>query len=299
MKVSVVVPTLGRRDALASCLDALLEGSVPPAEIVVVDQSQGDAVARLLDERRASSTAIDRLVRTADGLSAARNAGAHATTGDVIAFTDDDCVPAPTWLEALAAAFAGDSRFAAVTGPMLPLPAADSESVAVASRTSTERRVFTGPALPWEVGTGGNTAVRREWLERIGGFDERLGVGTPGQAGEDLDLFRRLLAAEGSILYEPEAVCRHERKSAGERRARRYAYGVGAGAALGRWLRDGDPGALTASARWFALRARLALRSPADEARVLAGTAVGFIDGAARRPWRARQPSSEADTPQM
>jgi GT2 family glycosyltransferase len=286
LQISVVVPTIGRRDALGRCLDALLEGTVVPAEIVIVDQSDGPEIERLLDDKRGAPAPLRRLVHPRLGLSAARNAGARASTADVVAFTDDDCFPALKWVEALASAFAADRNLAAVTGPMLPADGAQADT-AVASRTSTVRRLFTRRAIPWEIGTGGNTAVQREWLNRVNGFDERLGVGTAGRAGEDLDLFRRLLEAGGSILYEPEAVCRHERKSAAERRARRYAYGVGAGAALGRWLRDGEPWALTVLARWCALRARLALRSPADEARVLAGTAVGFIDGAARRAWRA------------
>jgi GT2 family glycosyltransferase len=293
LQVAAVVPTLGRRDALARCLDALLEGTVRPAEIVVVDQSGGSDIAALLDERRTVSTRLSRVVHAAAGLSAARNAGAGAANGDMIAFTDDDCVPAPNWVEELVAAAAADSRFAAVTGPMLPLPASDAEMVAVASRTSTVRRVFSRRALPWEIGTGGNTAVRREWFERVNGYDERLGAGTARQAGEDLDLFRRLLGAGGWIVYEPAAVCRHERKTLAERRARRYGYGVGAGAALGRWLRDGEPWALFALARWLGLRARLSVRpgsegrSATDEARVVAGTVIGFVEGIASRPWRA------------
>ena len=291
VRISVVVPTLGRRDALARCLDALLTGTVAPTEIVVVDQSADSEIERLLEATRTEATELRRLDYAARGLSAARNAGARAATGDIVAFTDDDCIPAAEWIEQLLAAFAADTQLAAVTGPMLPPPGV--EGVGVASRTSTVRRVFSRRALPWEIGTGGNTAVRREWLERLSGYDERLGVGTPGRAGEDLDLFRRLLEAGGSIAYDPEVVCRHERKTRAELSARRYGYGVGAGTALGRWLRDGEPWALVALARWLGLRARMLLRpegerrSTVDEARVVLGTAVGFISGVARRAWSA------------
>ena len=290
-RISVVVPTLGRRDALARCLDALLTGTVAPTEIVVVDQSADSEIERLLEATRTEATELHRLDHAARGLSAARNAGTRAAMGDIVAFTDDDCIPAAEWIEQLLAAFAADTQLAAVTGPMLPPPGV--EGVGVASRTSTVRRVFSRRALPWEIGTGGNTAVRRGWLERLSGYDERLGVGTPGRAGEDLDLFRRLLEAGGSIAYDPEVVCRHERKTRAELSARRYGYGVGAGTALGRWLRDGEPWALVALARWLGLRARMLLRpegerrSTVDEARVVLGTAVGFISGVARRAWSA------------
>ena len=282
-RIAVVVPTIGEADALARCLDALLPAA--PDEVVIVDQSGDDAVARVV-EAVDGSAAVRRVVSEARGLSAARNLGARSATADVLAFTDDDCVPDGEWLAELGRAFARDDAPAAVTGPMLPLAGAPPGLVAVSSRTSRERREFTGRALPWEVGTGGNTAVSRAWLDRVGGFDERLGVGTPGHAGEDLDLFRRVLQAGGRIVYEPDAVCRHEQKTPAERRARRASYGLGAGAALGLWLREGDPRALPALARRETQRARMAGRGSAtDELRVLGGTVRGLAYGLRLSSW--------------
>lgn len=286
--ISVVVPTIGRQDALARCLEALADGTARPAEVVVVDQGSGSSADAALAGRWAARLPLVHVIAERRGLSAARNVGLRASTGDVVAFTDDDCVPDERWVEALTAAFGADDAPAAVTGPMLPLADGAPDRVPVSSRTSLARAVYAGRALPWEVGTGGNTAVRRGWLERVGGYDERLGVGTRGRAGEDLDLFRRLLAAGATIAYEPSVLCRHEGKTVSERRARRFAYGVGAGAAFGRWLRDGDAWALVALVRWTALRVRLGLRPRAtvDELRLLAGTVAGFIDGVALRSWR-------------
>lgn len=291
LRISVVIPTVGRREALGRCLDALVDGTLPPMELIVVDQSAGEEIARLLEAKREAFPALRRLAEQRRGLAAARNAGAHAASGDVVAFTDDDCVPDSGWIAALDAAFA-EVRLSAVTGPMLPLGPESIETAAVSSRTSTTRREFMGRALPWVVGTGGNTAVRRESFLSLGGYDERLGVGSPADAGEDLDLFRRLLGAGGPILYDPLALCRHERKTPSERRERRASYGRGAGAALGRWLRDGDPWALVALVRWVTLRARLALTareeptsSLLDEIRVLRGTIGGFLHGVALPAW--------------
>ena len=274
---------------LARCLDALIAGTLAPAEIVVVDQSEDGGSERLVEERRQLFPRLVWIRGERRGLSAARNAGSRAASASVVAFTDDDCVPDTGWVEALSSAFAADERLAAVTGPMLPLPSEAVGAVPVSSRTSRERQEFVGRALPWAVGTGGNTSVRREWLERVGGFDERLGVGTPARAGEDLDLFRRLLGAGGRIVYDPEASCQHEQKTPAERRARRAAYGKGAGAALGRWVRDGDLRALVPVARWFSLRIRLALRGSGvgDELRVLAGTLHGLVHGVMLPGWIA------------
>lgn len=292
LRISVVVPTIGRRDALARCLDALIGGTVLPDEILVVDQSGDAGIEHVLDERREAFPALRHLVEELRGLSAARNVGARAASGDVLAFTDDDCVPDTRWIEALTRAFEADGTLSAVTGPMLPLGPDSADAVPVSSRTGAERRDFRGRALPWEIGTGGNTAIRQSCLAHLKGYDERLGVGTAAGAGEDLDLFRRLLAADGCASYDPNVMCRHERKTRAERRERRSSYGVGAGAALGRWLRDGDPWAIVAVVRWVALRARLALASArtretavTDELRILAGTARGLAYGVRLPPW--------------
>jgi GT2 family glycosyltransferase len=291
-RVSVVIPTIGRVEALARCLDALAAGTLLPAETIVVDQSGHDEIGRILAERRQALPRIRHIVERPRGLSAARNVGARAGSGSILAFTDEDCVPDATWVEQLTNAFAADQELAAVTGPMLPLGPDSRDAVAVSSRTAIERRLFSGRAMPWVVGTGGNTAIRREWLERLHGYDERLGVGTSAGAGEDLDLFRRLLTGGGRVLYHPAVACRHERKTRAERRERRTSYGTGAGAALGRWLRDGDGWALVATARWLALRARMALATRAradatavDEVRVLVGTARGLVYGLRLPPW--------------
>ena len=284
--ISVVVPTIGRAAALARCLDALAAGSVLPGETVVVDQSGVDAIARVVDERGAALPGLRRIAVDRRGLSTARNAGARASQRSILAFTDDDCVPDARWVAGLATAFEERPQLAAVTGPMLPLPAAEPCLVPVSSRSSRERREFAGRALPWEIGTGGNTTLAREWFSRIGGFDERLGAGTRGCAGEDLDLFRRVLRAGGRIVFEPDAVCRHEQKTPAERRARRASYGLGAGAALGLWLREGDPRALPTLARWVSLRARMAVRGSAtDELRVLGGTVRGLAYGLRLSSW--------------
>lgn len=112
-------------------------------------------------------------------------------------------------------------------------------------------------------------------------FDTRLGTGSPGRAGEDLDLLDRLLAAGERITYEPEAVVRHERQTPARRAASRYGYGFGVGAMVGLGLRRRDPGAALNLARWLALRGRLAVtrRAIGEEVRVLAGTGAGLVYG--------------------
>jgi hypothetical protein len=218
------------------------------------------------------------------GLAGAQQAAfTHAEMG-LVAVLDDDCVADPGWIEAVKEAFSDDPGLALVCGRVVPLPG---PGVPVASRTATARRRFRGRALPWNVGSGNNFAMRRDWFDRIGGCDHRLGPGTPGRGGLDMDLFYRALRAGGTALYEPTAVVRHERATPDGRLARRGPYGFGMGAACAIHLRTRDPYAIRMLAAWVGLRLRIAavglLRRHftvlREEALVLAGTAAGLVHG--------------------
>lgn len=259
--LSVVVATLGRRPQLRSVIAALLEQTYHRIEVIVVDNDpvsgNATAVAREFDDARL------RIVREPRrGTSAARNAGIAIATGDIIAFTDDDAVPAPTWVENLARTFRagqpyGRSRLAALTGLVVPYGFATAAQVAFEGAAGFGRgfqcrywtvhpqldplqgRAVRGPegiAFPYtgtEFGSGNNMAIRRDVLERFGGFDERLGPGTPTEGGEDLDLLRRLYLAGETIVYCPHAVvAHHHRASEDELVGQMRGYGVGMGAIL-------------------------------------------------------------------
>lgn len=285
--ISVAISTLDRPDDLARCIEALLAGTQVPAEIVVVDQSDDDATERLVAAIPAGPCAVRHIRQRARGLGVAQNAAVAAATREVVAVTDDDCIPDPTWVATLAARFAADPGLAAVTGAVLPAEAEGARVHAVASRGSATARSFAGRTLPWLVGSGNNFCVRGDWYARIGGCDVRLGPGSPGQGAVDMDLFYRLLRAGGRIDYDPAAVVLHQRQTAAERRVRRAPYGFGMGVCAVLWLRERDLYALRVMASWVFLRLERAARAAkgrrwdgVDEERlVLAGTARGVLHG--------------------
>jgi GT2 family glycosyltransferase len=283
-EISVGIATRDRPEALARCLASLQACRILPSEIIVADQSAGSA-GRLAVERAAGP---DLPVRWVDGGSgglagAQQVAFGHAETA-LVAVLDDDCVADPGWVEAIERAFRDDPELALVCGRVVALPG---DGVPVASRTSDVRRRFRGRALPWKVGGGNNFALRREWFDRIGGCDERLGPGTPGRGALDMDLFYRVLRAGGSALYEPAALVGHERATRAARLARRRPYGFGMGAAFAIYLRARDLYAIRLIFAWVALRLRLVAAGLSrrrfavlrEEALVLAGTAAGVVHG--------------------
>ena len=216
--VSVVVCTRDRPESLARCLDSLRRGRVRPREIVVVDNaSRTDATQRLV----ATMPDIRYVRERRPGLAIARNTGVRATTGNIVAFTDDDVAVDPEWIPNLVPPFA-DARVMGVTGTVLP-----GELATPAQRMFEERlwsfnrefrpRTFDAQyfvrmrarGVPvWHVGAGANMAFRRQAFARVGLFDERLGAGAAG-CSEDSELWYRLLAEGWSCVYEPAAVVFH------------------------------------------------------------------------------------------
>jgi len=219
-RITVGVATCGRPEGLARCLAGLLEQTEPAFEIVVVDQAPGAAA------RAGSAQAGARYVeQERRGLSASRNRALVECTGDVLAVTDDDCVPDPGWIAGLAAALTREPAPAAVSGPILP-PRGEQPpgTYAISLRESEAPVDHAGGVPPWQAGSGANFAAAAERLRALGGWDERLGTGSPGRAAEDADLLYRLLRDGGTVRYEPTAVVRHAHAASSDVRSRLFRF---------------------------------------------------------------------------
>jgi glycosyltransferase involved in cell wall biosynthesis len=197
--VSVVVPTCGRLDLLERCLDALTRQTLATAcyEVIVVDDEPNHNTLHLVAGWRAR-TALrgPRLVYLANtgphGPAAARNRGWRSARGPVIAFTDDDTVPAPSWLASGLAAF--DDGVDALCGRIeMPLPAMPTDYQRDARLLETAEFVTA------------NCFCRKSVLEQLEGFDERFTA--PWR--EDSDLHFRLLEMRANIVHAPQALVVH------------------------------------------------------------------------------------------
>jgi GT2 family glycosyltransferase len=195
MRVSVVVPTYRRPELLARCLAALARQRIEHAiEVVVADDADDEATRRLVGQLTTSRIRI-KYVRVAGrhGPAAARNTGWRFAQGEIIGFTDDDCVPDSGWVAAAVAGFA-DAGVAAVTGQtIVPLPA-----------EPTDHAITTAGLEGSEFITA-NCFCRREILVSLGGFDEQFTAAWR----EDSDLQFRILDAGGKIVRIAEAVVVH------------------------------------------------------------------------------------------
>ena len=216
--VSVVVCTRERPDDLRVCLQSLQDLDPAPGEIVVVDNAPtSDATRRVVE----ASPGVRYVVEPRPGLSAARNAGLRAATGDLVAFTDDDVRVHQSWIIRLRAAFA-EPDIEAVTGLVLPAELETPAQIFFERHHAVFGSQFRAldfdrgffermrhHAVPvWRLGAGANMAFRRRVFERVGGFDERLGAGASG-CSEDSEIWYRILASGGRCWYEPTAVVYH------------------------------------------------------------------------------------------
>ncbi len=271
--VSVVIPTRDRPEMLARTLETVLGCDYPADrfEVVVADNVPADDRTRELVEGRARYVRVER-----PGSAAARNDGAAAARGDLVAFVDDDALVDRLWLEELATGFHAAGDVTCVTGLVVPLEL-DTEAQQLFQEyggfgKGFEQVVHRGadprfPFAPGRLGSGNNVAFRREALIDLGGYDEHLGNGTPTRSGEDWELFLRLLRAGRTAVYRPSAIVHHrDRREYDELRQQVRDYGVGMGAAITRTLLH-DPRAALELGRLVPRVARYLLASDSPKNR--------------------------------
>ncbi|MFQ5668776.1 MAG: glycosyltransferase family 2 protein [Candidatus Binatia bacterium] len=212
--ICVVIPTRNRPDTLAACLGSLQALRQKPEEIVVVDNApQSPATRRVVEDFQT----VRYVAESRPGSSAARNTGVHHSSGNIVAFLDDDETVHPGWLAWLKRCF-HDPVVAVATGLVLPAELQTEAQFLFESRFSFTRgycarmfdtdlyeRTRTRGVPVWQIGGSGNMAIRRNVFQQVGGFDERLGAGRAGGC-EDLELFYRVLAQGWNCHYEPCAV---------------------------------------------------------------------------------------------
>jgi GT2 family glycosyltransferase len=200
-RVSVVVCTLNGAATIGETLAGIARLAHPDVEAIVVDDGSTDATAEIV----AAHPGV-RLIRTPNrGLSAARNTGMRAATGELVAYLDDDAYPDSQWLDYVALALR-DGAHAGVGGPNLPVPGDGLVAESVANAPGGPVHVLLSDTVAEHV-PGCNMAFRRDRLMAIGGFDEQFRV-----AGDDVDVCWRLQREGWTLGFHPAALVWHHRR---------------------------------------------------------------------------------------
>ncbi len=200
--ISVVICAYNAERTMHACLESLMALRYPSYDVIVVNDGSRDATLEIA--QRFPQVRI--ISQENQGLSAARNVGIAAATGEFVAFTDSDCVVDPDWLTYLSHAFV-HGGFVAVGGPNLPPPEESRTAACVAASPGGPTHVLLNDQVAEHI-PGCNMAFRTEVLRQIGGFDAVFRA-----AGDDVDLCWRLQNEGHVIGFSAAAMVWHFRRN--------------------------------------------------------------------------------------
>lgn len=235
MRVSVLLSTCNRCDKLRLLLETMkTNGSAghSEVEVLVIDNNSSDATKQVVAEYTSLENPVVRyFFESEQGKSRALNRRISEARGEIIAFTDDDCIPGPNWVENILKEFDADPELSVLGGRVELYDGKDLQQAVLLSNSRTivknVREVCETPTI-----IGANMAFRKTVLEITRGFDPSLGPGSICKAAEDLDLIYRSLKMKFKIAYFPEVMVfhNHGRRTEVDEDKTSFAYALGRGA---------------------------------------------------------------------
>ena len=216
--LSVVVPFYNAERTIAQCIDGLLSQDFPAEryEVLMVDNNSTDASTEIVRAYPRIRLAHE----PRQGAYAARNRGVSQAKGEVLAFTDPDCVPSGDWLREISRAMC-EPRVGIVLGSSLPARDSAAVSMLAAYENAKNEFIFGSGQKALYYGWTRNMAVRKGLFDEIGPFVERA-------RGSDVILVRRCVDRYSCDLvrYSPAVQIRHlEIRSAGDYFRKVLVYG--------------------------------------------------------------------------
>jgi glycosyltransferase involved in cell wall biosynthesis len=193
--VTVVVPVKDRREQMLRCLDAVLALDYPTFDVLVADNCSTDGTPDACRER-AAGAGVDVRVETIPGpVGAVRNRAAELAGGEIVAFTDSDCLPQPGWLRAGVQPFLDDQHVGVVCGQTLPEEPIDGARWPATIQVDD---------LTWRF-EAANLLFRRDGFVASDGFDEVV-----GHFWEDTAAGFAMLRDGWRVAFEPNALVLHD-----------------------------------------------------------------------------------------
>jgi glycosyltransferase involved in cell wall biosynthesis len=196
--VSVIVPVYNGERTIGDCVESIFAMSFPrdDLELLLIDNASSDRTAKILDRYRDRAIILHEATR---GPAAARNRGLVKATGDIVAFTDADCVVDRDWLSRIIAPLR-DPVVGIAGGSILTIRPCNAVEE-FGERIHDHQMAIEYYSPPYAITM--NWASRRSVLEEVGPFDEEL------LRCEDCDLAYRIVGAGYRIVHEPAAVVYH------------------------------------------------------------------------------------------
>lgn len=199
--ISVIVCTYNGSATLAACLESLENLNHSAYEVLLIDDGSTEDIGRIAR----AFPEVRYLRQDHAGLSAARNLGMRKARGDLLAYTDDDCIADEDWLRHVAAAFE-DQAWVACGGPNIPPRPRNKVEAVVAAAPGAPAHVMLNDVEAEHL-PGCNLIIRKASLQAIGGFRTHYHT-----AGDDVDVCWRLRETGGRLRFLPGAMVWHHRR---------------------------------------------------------------------------------------
>lgn len=243
--VSVVICTRNREDKIANAVGSVLAVGYPSFDLTIIDQSTSDGTRKALEDILAADSRVSYHHFDEAGLSRAYNRGIERSTGEIMAFTDDDCIVPEDWLTSIVRAFDAEPDGELLYGRVVPFgEGAENDELTPSLDVPVPRRLSKKDGFQ-VFGMGANYAARRSLFDRIGPFDEVLGGGGALKSSQDFDIAYRAYKAGSVTLLRPEVSIRHDgRREREDWPALLLAYGTGDGGFYTKHARCRDPYAM-------------------------------------------------------
>lgn len=205
--VSVIIPVLNGHKLIGECIDSIISQDYPKDnfEVIVVDNGSTDGTIDIVKNFQKDNKNINLYHQKIKSSYAARNLGIVQSKGDILVFTDADCIADKYWLSNIVRYFS-DKSVGGVAGEILPYSKDNIvEKYAVTEEILSQKRTFNSKFLPYA--QTANAAYRRELISQIGYFDEVI-------SGGDADYsWRMQLHTNYKIVYAQNAKVLHKHRT--------------------------------------------------------------------------------------
>ena len=215
-KIAGIICTHNRDHYLEGAIDSLLAQTCPDCEILVVDNASTDKTRQVVESRLGDGR-LKYVYEPILGLSTARNRGAKETRAPILAYLDDDAIASPQWLQILLNAYENNDKLAVAGGKVTliwpqgysqPNWLSDELAGGLGAFDLGDNVVYISQANLTPRGV--NYSIRRDFLEKIGGFDPNLGrIGKKLLSNEELYTTELALAQGWQVGYFPAALVEH------------------------------------------------------------------------------------------
>jgi len=210
-KVSIIVPVLNRQEIIGKCIESLLKLDYPSFEVVVVDNGSTDNTREVV-----LNYPVKLVVKEGGGPYVARNEGIREANGEIVAFTDSDCIVSQNWLRNLIKNYT-DNKIGGVCGEIFSYsPHSIAEKFAdLIGVQRVEKLNLTNQRGPLKRdpnrflsadSVAANASYRKTVLKEVNGFDEEI------ISGGDVEIGWRVLDAGYDLIFDPEAVVWHKHR---------------------------------------------------------------------------------------